>query len=169
MCNVEKEVLEILQEINELRSKENIDITINFKANTENIDNILQQVNELRSKDAIDVAVNFKGNVEDLEKAITSTQKFKEDSKFVSKVKNGKISLINNALLFNSIFPFFKTKWISKFCIFSLNSEHKQTNLIFLSSNIPIFRSKRRSSFIIKALSATKPKAVSNVLKSGEV
>lgn len=70
----------ILQEINELRSKENIDITINFKANTENIDNILQQVNELRSKDAIDVAVNFKGNVEDLEKAITSTQKFKEDS-----------------------------------------------------------------------------------------
>lgn len=70
----------ILQEINELRSKENIDITINFKANTENIDNILQQVNELRSKDAIDVTVNFKGNVEDLEKAITSTQKFKEDS-----------------------------------------------------------------------------------------
>lgn len=70
----------ILQEINELRSKENIDITIDFKANTENIDNILQQVNELRSKDAIDVAVNFKGNVEDLEKAITSTQKFKEDS-----------------------------------------------------------------------------------------
>ena len=70
----------ILQEINELRSKENIDITINFKANTENIDNILQQVNELRSNDAIDVAVNFKGNVEDLEKAITSTQKFKEDS-----------------------------------------------------------------------------------------
>lgn len=70
----------ILQEINELRSKENIDITINFKANTENIDNILQQVNELRSKDAIDVAVNFKGNVEDLEKAITSTQKIKEDS-----------------------------------------------------------------------------------------
>lgn len=70
----------ILQEINELRSKENIDITINFKANTENIDNILQQVNELRSKDAIDVAVNFKGSVEDLEKAITSTQKFKEDS-----------------------------------------------------------------------------------------
>lgn len=70
----------ILQEINELRSKENIDITINFKANTENIDNILQQVNELRSKDAIDVAVNFKGNVEDIEKAITSTQKFKEDS-----------------------------------------------------------------------------------------
>lgn len=70
----------ILQEINELRSKENIAITINFKANTENIDNILQQVNELRSKDAIDVAVNFKGNVEDLEKAITSTQKFKEDS-----------------------------------------------------------------------------------------
>lgn len=70
----------ILQEINELRSKENIDITINFKANTENIDNILQQVNELHSKDAIDVAVNFKGNVEDLEKAITSTQKFKEDS-----------------------------------------------------------------------------------------
>lgn len=70
----------ILQEINELRSKENIDITINFKANTENIDNILQQVNELRSKDAIDVSVNFKGNVEDLEKAITSTQKFKEDS-----------------------------------------------------------------------------------------
>lgn len=70
----------ILQEINELRSKENIDITINFKANTENIDNIFQQVNELRSKDAIDVAVNFKGNVEDLEKAITSTQKFKEDS-----------------------------------------------------------------------------------------
>lgn len=70
----------ILQEINELRPKENIDITINFKANTENIDNILQQVNELRSKDAIDVAVNFKGNVEDLEKAITSTQKFKEDS-----------------------------------------------------------------------------------------
>lgn len=70
----------ILQEINELRSKENIDITINFKANTENIDNILQQVNELRPKDAIDVAVNFKGNVEDLEKAITSTQKFKEDS-----------------------------------------------------------------------------------------
>ena len=70
----------ILQEINELRSKENIDITINFKANTENIDNILQQVNELRSKDAIDVAVNFKGNVEDLKKAITSTQKFKEDS-----------------------------------------------------------------------------------------
>lgn len=70
----------ILQEINELRSKENIDITINFKANTENIDNILQQVNELRSKDAIGVAVNFKGNVEDLEKAITSTQKFKEDS-----------------------------------------------------------------------------------------
>lgn len=70
----------ILQKINELRSKENIDITINFKANTENIDNILQQVNELRSKDAIDVAVNFKGNVEDLEKAITSTQKFKEDS-----------------------------------------------------------------------------------------
>lgn len=70
----------ILQEINELRSKENIDITINFKANTENIDNILQQVNELRSKDAIDVAVNFKDNVEDLEKAITSTQKIKEDS-----------------------------------------------------------------------------------------
>ena len=70
----------VLQEINELRSKESIDIAINFKANTENIDNILQQVNELRSKDAIDVAVNFKGNVEDLEKAITSTQKFKEDS-----------------------------------------------------------------------------------------
>lgn len=70
----------ILQEINELRSKENIDITINFKANTENIDNILQQVNELRSKDAIDIAVNFKGNVEDIEKAITSAQKFKEDS-----------------------------------------------------------------------------------------
>lgn len=70
----------ILQQINELRSKENIDITINFKANTENINNILQQVNELRSKDAIDVTVNFKGNAEDLEKAITSTQKFKEDS-----------------------------------------------------------------------------------------
>ena len=70
----------ILQGINELRSKDNIDIGINFKANTENVDTVLQGINELRSKDNIDVAVNFKGNVEDLEKAITSTQKFKEDS-----------------------------------------------------------------------------------------
>lgn len=76
----DSELNTVLQGINELRSKDNIDIAINFKANTENVDNILQQVNELRSKDAIDVTVNFKGNVEDLEKAITSTQKFKEDS-----------------------------------------------------------------------------------------
>lgn len=70
----------ILQEINELRSKDNIDIAINFKANTENVDTVLQGINELRSKDNIDVAVNFKGNAEDLEKAISSTQKLKDDS-----------------------------------------------------------------------------------------
>lgn len=70
----------ILQEINELRSKDNIDIGINFKANTENVDTILQGINELRSKDNIDVAVNFKGNAEDLEKAINSTQKLRDDS-----------------------------------------------------------------------------------------
>ena len=76
----DSELNTVLQGINELRSKDNIDIAINFKANTENVDTVLQGINELRSKDNIDVAVNFKGNVEDLEKAITSTQKFKEDS-----------------------------------------------------------------------------------------